>query len=538
MRRAGIGLKPLIALHLVVVLGVLAVLLSYAAVRLIRHGLTTEQVHWARALLEDAARRLPSVCPRLATEGCPALDQVTAGQPSSFGSLLVLSVHDQRGKLLATTDPELAAKALWDAFGVRTSGGERGQDWSIWERDGRRVLVVNTAPGEAGWWLRGSFSLVHNDETAGRLAHSLYLYAALLAAVTMLLGWVLLYRLIVRPLDRLLSSADRISEGDLGFLTASERGSELGRLGRSFSQMARRIERDQQRMRDQIEELTALNRQLHQAQQGLVRSEKLASVGRLAAGLAHEVGNPISAVLGYVEMLRTESIPPDEQRDILARVEREVERVDTVIQDLLAYSRPGRDNVQPAEPAALVEDAMALIRPQKKYKQVAFQVEVPGDLPPVLADPDLVRQVLVNLMLNALDAVGSGGHVWVRAVHMTGTAGGGVAWPGDEGDPAFFSLGRLHEVRPPRDGTGLGPGDEAVVFCVVDDGAGIPASEIERIFDPFYTSKEPGKGTGLGLAISHAAIDAQGGEIWVYSRQGEGSQLAFYLPVAPDGPGT
>jgi signal transduction histidine kinase len=150
-------------------------------------------------------------------------------------------------------------------------------------------------------------------------------------------------------------------------------------------------------------------------------------------------------------------------------------------------------------------------------------------LPQVRADPDLICQVLVNLMLNALDAVESGGHIWVRAALLERSAGGELLWPGD---PEFFNLGEVHRIRPPEDGKAIAPGGRVVVFTVVDDGPGIAEENLTRVFDPFYTTKEPGQGTGLGLAICHSSVHALGGEIWVYAKPGSGTQMAFSLPVA------
>jgi two-component system NtrC family sensor kinase len=532
-RRSGIGLKPLIALQLFVVLGLLALLLGYAGIRLSRHGLVLEHVRWAKEFLRGSCGRILELCPDLQAAGtCPELSEWAARQKQAHPSFLALSVYNPRGDLIATTDPDRASRALWDAFGAREAQEGAGQDWSIGEHAGFRMVAVAAPFGAGGGRLRGIFSLEPVDREAGRFTRSILLYAALLTVFMLFVGWVLLHRLIVRPVDRLLESADRISEGDLGFLLSSDRGSELGRLGFSLSRMARRIEEDQQRLKDQIEQLTRLNRELHQAQQGLIRSEKLASVGKLAAGLAHEIGNPISAILGYVEMLQSEVVEADEQRDVLSRVQSEVERIDTIIRDLLAYSRPGRDNVVAVGPGELVENAMSLIRPQKKSKLIKFDIEIPGELPEVQADPDRMRQVLVNLMLNALDAVEPGGRIWVRAAVLGRSLEGVLGWPGQKDPPAFFDLGEIHRIRPPEDGKAIRPGQNVVVFTVVDDGPGIQEQNLTRVFDPFYTTTEPGKGTGLGLAICHATVQAMGGEIWVFSTPGKGTQMAFTLPVA------
>jgi signal transduction histidine kinase len=134
-------------------------------------------------------------------------------------------------------------------------------------------------------------------------------------------------------------------------------------------------------------------------------------------------------------------------------------------------------------------------------------------------------------VINALDAVSERGSIWVRAVQMSRGADGKLLWSGNSEEPGFFGQGKIHSIRPPRDGKGLDPDKAAVVFTVVDNGPGISESDLPQIFDPFFTSKEPGQGTGLGLAICHAGVNALGGEIWAYSKVGEGTQLAFYLPV-------
>ncbi len=527
MRRTGIGLKPLLAFYLLLLSSMLGAALVYTAVRLTRHGLVMERVDSQRRLLKQVPRLLDDACGGVS--GVQGLVELNKRLPSVNS----LTIFDRKDKLIGSSDPRITASKLWGAFGSRTAGGGPSDDWSVWERGGKRTLTVAVRFPSRGWKIIGSSALGDIDGIAARIAYQLSLYAAMLAAVMALLGWVLLNRLIVRPLARLLRNIDRLPESELLFWLAADKGSELGRLGSSLSRMAKRIEEDQKRLKDKIDELARLNKDLQRAQQSLVRSEKLASVGQLAAGVAHEVGNPISAILGYVGMLRSEEIPAEEQKDILARVETEIIRIDTIIRDLLAYSRPGRSEIEPVMPSELCESALTLIRPQKKFKTVEFDLDVPTGLPPVMTDADLTRQVLVNLMLNALDACGKGGHVWLRAVLMSAGDDGQLLWSdglsaAEAEEPAFFGLGDIHAIRPPASCSA----EKAVVFCVVDDGTGIEDQNLVRIFDPFFTTKEPGRGTGLGLAICHSAINALGGEIWVFSRKGQGTQFAFYLPLA------
>lgn len=530
MRGPGVGLKPLLAFYLFVVLGAFALLFGYAAASLNRHALVLENARLHRAWLSEAAQRLEGACPRLLTERrCDGLAEWTEDYRGFHGLLLGLSLLERDGRLLQTTDPEVGAAPLWEAFGRPVASA--GSDVTVWDRDGRRILSLDAKLPRTGLTLRASFSLDDCYQEAARTTRFMATYAGLLVLVLGLLGWMLLYRVTVRPLQRLLRAVDRLSEGELGPLSGEWGGSELSRLSLSLNRMIGRILGDSEKKKQHIQELTRLNRELKQAEQAMVRSEKLASVGRLAAGLAHEVGNPLSALLGFVGLLRDPELPAPERLDILSRMERELRRVDGIIRDLLAYSRPGKRELLPCAPAEIVQDAQGLLASQKKMKQISLVLEVPKVLPPVLADFDLARQVLVNLMFNALDALAPGGHLWLRAAAVERSEDGALAWGEDGREPDFFGLGELHALRLPRDGAGIPPGKRAVVFSVVDDGAGIAPEHIGSVFDPFFTTKEAGQGTGLGLAICHASITAMGGEIWIWSRPGLGTQAAFYLPA-------
>ncbi|HEY3352851.1 MAG TPA: ATP-binding protein [Polyangia bacterium] len=280
--------------------------------------------------------------------------------------------------------------------------------------------------------------------------------------VLLLLGGFLLGRMIVRPIAALEQAADGIARGERSVRVAEDGPGEIGSLAASFNRMTAALA-------DKVAELETRGHELRASREQLVRAERLASVGRLAAGLAHEIGNPLSAMLGYVEILRGDP-PPDPAltRDVLDRLHREIERIHRIMQDLLTYSRPAPERALPVDVREVAAAALALMRPQRRFQDVALACEMPADLPPVVASPGRLTQVLVNLLLNAADAVAGQGRVTCRAR---------------------------------RDG-------DAVVVEVADSGPGVPPDLREQIFDPFFTTKEPGQGTGLGLATSRSLCES------------------------------
>jgi signal transduction histidine kinase len=267
--------------------------------------------------------------------------------------------------------------------------------------------------------------------------------------------------------------------------------------------MTANLTAEEAKLQQKVSELERAKADIERAQQELVRSERLASVGRLAAGLAHEIGNPITAVLGLLELVREGGLEPDEQRDFLDRIRRETERVNRVLRELLDFARPAVRDGQPAEPDAesrasvplVVEQVLALLRPQKGFAELELVTELPAELPEVAMHPARLQQVLLNLILNAADAAPSeGGRIAIDA----------------ESAPGTVRLG------------------------IEDNGGGVDPSVRERLFEPFVTTKEVGKGTGLGLAVCRGLLVAAGGSIEL--RDGAaGARFVLELPAAPRG---
>ncbi len=333
---------------------------------------------------------------------------------------------------------------------------------------------------------------------------------ALSSFALFLLIYTVLVRVVARPAERLLSATERLGREETPLL--SDQGPVLGRLGTAFDRMRERLDREHDRAEAKIIELERVNRALAEARDAMVRSEKLATVGRLSAGVAHEIGNPLAAILGYLELLKLKPSAPS-VGDYVERMEREVRRIDRIVRDLLDFARPGRGGeIEPLSLRDCVERTVRLVSTQRRFRDVQVRVEgIPAELPAVLADDHYLQQVLLNLLVNAADAMGGAGvvHLEARVVEAK-----------DDGR------------RRAQDG----PLGARVRLEVRDEGPGIAADALPKLFDPFFTTKEPGQGTGLGLAICHSLVEAFGGRIHAANAPERGACFSIELRVATGRP--
>ena len=324
------------------------------------------------------------------------------------------------------------------------------------------------------------------------------------ALALLILGAVLFNRAVARPVEKLSAVADRIGHLELDELGGGLESPMLGQLTASFERMARALKREQQRVGEQISELTRMNKELAGARDAIVRQEKLATVGRLAAGVAHEVGNPLGGILGYAELLKLKG--DAHGKEYGERIAKEVERIDRTVRGLLDFSRPSQTALAPIDLAACIQRSLALCQADKRFREVQPQLELPADLPQVMADEHRLAQVLVNLLLNAGDAMGGKGEVSLRARATS-------------------------DAQPHRRASDPPPG-RRVELWVEDTGPGIPPEALPRIFDPFFTTKDVGHGTGLGLSIAASIIEAFGGELRAENRAEGGARFVATLRAA------
>jgi len=348
------------------------------------------------------------------------------------------------------------------------------------------------------------FALAIAAETG--LALIIFVVAAEVGIIV-LYGSSLVKRLVLRPLQNVMAAADAVADGDLN-ATAPDADT------RDFAILAERLNRMTARLLD--------------AQSQLVRTEKLASIGRLAAGIAHEVGNPLGAIGTYVEVLRRRGA----DAEVMAGITRELERVDRIVRGLLDYARPQEDPPVTIHPPQIVQSAVDLLRAQGSFRNVPIALDITADVPPILGQAHILEQALVNLLLNAVDvteAAGKDACILIGARRWAYEPG--LVSPKRASDSVRISFARKPERRPAR--VEFAAGEIGALIFVTDSGPGVAREDRERVFEPFFTTKAPGRGTGLGLAIVARAVHEMGGVVWVDSAREGGAAFKLFFPQAP-----
>jgi signal transduction histidine kinase len=298
-------------------------------------------------------------------------------------------------------------------------------------------------------------------------------FAILLCSVLL----AVLLVLIERPLEELMRTIGRVRRGDLSArVEFAKREDDVGELGRQFNDMIQQL--DENRL--EIEEL-------HKRE--MARAEHLATLGELAAGLAHEIRNPLAGIAGVVDIMGKELPPNSPSRAVIDDVHREILQIQAILNDLLSYARPRPPSFHPANLNMTIEQAVVLTRQQVRTKPIQVIFEPNPSLPMVEHDPALIQQVILNLLLNGIQAISGAGEVQVT----------------------------LNQER------------DSVVIQVSDTGRGISTEALPRIFKPFFTTRT--EGTGLGLSLANSIVQSHGGRIEVSSAPGKGSQFKVLLPL-------
>ncbi|MBI5912227.1 MAG: HAMP domain-containing protein [Betaproteobacteria bacterium] len=317
------------------------------------------------------------------------------------------------------------------------------------------------------------------------------------------------HRLVYVPLRDLETGARRLSTGNLEQTIPVRSEDEFGQLAASFNAMTVALRNSQSELREwghTLEQKVAKRTQeLRIAEAETVRTEKLASVGLLAAGIAHELNNPLTGVLTFTSLLRKKMPAGSADAEDLDLVIRETKRCATIIRRLLDFAREKAPEKKFTDLNQVIEDTARIIERPAFFRDIEIAMDLDRNLPVVWVDADLIKQVMMNMLVNAQHAIEQEGSITVRSR-------------------------RFPQPKSPESGMEPVP---MVEISIIDTGCGIPEKNLKRIFDPFFTSKEVGKGTGLGLSVSHGIVKAHGGVIEVESAVGKGSTFRIYLPLEP-----
>jgi two-component system NtrC family sensor kinase len=326
--------------------------------------------------------------------------------------------------------------------------------------------------------------------------------------IFVIFGGYLVRRLVIRPVDEIVAAAEAIAEGDLARRAPATGSVELARLATSLNRMTTRLLAEQ-----------AL----------VVRAEKMASVGRLAAGIAHEIGNPLGAINGYTHIVRRR-LRATGLEDELDAIERETARIDRIVRGLLDYARPRRATPESIDIEECVERVVTMLRDQGALKEMQVHTEIEPDVPELSGDRHELEQALVNLLLNAADVMKGSGVITIAARGDSLVSVRDDVAPRKDDPPSVL----VERERNPRVRAWLhrvGEPTRILTITVADSGPGVSPEDAERIFDPFFTTKPPGKGTGLGLAIVARIVDNLGGVVWVRPAREGGAAFVMMFPL-------
>jgi two-component system, NtrC family, sensor kinase len=516
----------LIASLLLVMLVIFA-LLGYVNIRLHRQHLEAATLASAERVSDVIRRSTTYYMLRNDREGLYHAIQTMADEPG----MIKVRILDQEGRISYSTDPtevsHVLDKTAEACYGCHTKSQpltrlNRPDRFRIYRNGGgHRVLGIITpienqpacsnaechahpASQQVLGVLDTTLSLAKADVLLADSSVRMLSYTAGAMLIVAVLSWLFVWRVVDKPIKALKNGTEHLSEGELGYQIEVRSQDEVGDLARSFNQMSLQLHAANEEivdwaktLEDRVEQKT---RELKRAHEHVLHVEKMASIGKMAAVVAHEVNNPLSGILTYAKLLRkwvasgqTEHEKRDEAMECLELIASESRRCGDLVKNLLTLSRTAPMNVQATDLRTVIDRCLLLIRHQLEQAGIQFQLNLADDLPRVPCDPAQMEQVFLALITNAIDAMPKGGNLWI-------------------------------EARPSSD-------EAEIRIQVRDDGAGIAPDVLPQIFEPFMTTKESGRGVGLGLAVSRGIVERHQGRIEVTSQLGRGTIFTVTLPV-------
>ncbi len=346
-----------------------------------------------------------------------------------------------------------------------------------------------------------NISLARSEQDVAESTRQLAIYTLLGVLGVALLSAAFVRYMLGGPLEALTVGTRAIGSGDLGYQIHVSSNGELNDLANSFNTMSHQLLEAHEEINSWTRTLEARvdekTRQLSSAQEEMLRVERMASIGKLAAVVAHEINNPLAGILTYAKLMKKrlsrEPSPNSENLAMLDLVESESRRCGEIVKNLMTFARPTSMNREPADLNAILDRCVRLVQHQLKLKNIELHLHLTPDLALVRCDQGQIEQVILALVINAIDAMCNGGNL-------------------------FLSTRRL-------------PNYSDIQIEVRDDGVGMPPDVLSKMFEPFFTTKEHGRGLGLGLAISRNIVERHAGKIAVTSEPGHGTTFLITLPI-------
>ena len=387
----------------------------------------------------------------------------------------------------------------------KTTTAYSGVTWNGFFLTKQYLLQATPLQSENG--IQGVIGLIRSLQDISSSIHNVQKifvgYLAVNVLIFATIGFTRLVHLVIRPIHRLARLADSRSDlTDTAFFPGEGLG-EFSQLSLSLNRLLTRIDGDKQELQSTVASLKKANRELQKNRKEMLRTEKLASIGRLSAGLAHEIGNPLGIIQGYIELLADISLSQDDRLLFSKKAVEELTRINNLIRNLLDLSRtPAASTVDSVEVHDLLRELLDTVRIRKTTVAIDFETDFLATQTEITVDSDGLRQVFLNCILNSIDAIEEK----------------------EDGQNGKIILSTSNESTDAK--------QDGILITLQDNGSGISEEHLETIFDPFFTTKEPGKGTGLGLTVAHNLIEKSGGQLDVYSTKGQGTTLTMKLPIS------
>ena len=520
----------LISLLLLVMLGIFG-LLGYLNIRLHRQHLEAATLASAERVSDVIKRSTSYYMLRNNREGLYHAMATMADEPG----MVRVRIFDREGNISYSSDPsevghavDKSAEACYGCHAQSQSLEHlnRPDRFRIYrDSSGQRVLGVITpienqpscsnavchahpASQKILGVLDTNLSLAKTDAQLTQSSWRMLAYTMFALLDISLLTWLFVWRLVGQPLKHLKDGTSELAGGNLGYQLEVDSTDEAGELASSFNRMSLQLRAANEEivawaktLEDRVEQKT---RELNRAHEHVLHVEKMATIGKMAAVVAHEINNPLSGILTYAKLLKkwiqrgeAETSKKKDAEQCLDLIADESRRCGDLVKNLLTFSHTSPMNVQTTDLNTVVDRSVRLVAHQLELNGVELHLDLPSNLPAIQCDPGQIEQVLLALIMNAIDAMPRGGNLWVS--------------------------------------TRMGEESDELAIKVRDDGSGIPPEILPNIFEPFLTTKETGKSVGLGLAVSQNIIEGHRGRVDVHSEVGKGTTFTVTLPVEGGG---